>query len=339
MMGSTRAARIAGIVTAASAISRNAAQATTYVAGSPAVMPNTNVDRRRRSQIPAPRPRTSPHDDESCALVEQGAEDGVPCGAERQPDADLVRPLIDDVGEQSVESDGRQRQGDDRHARHQDCAETRRRKDLRHVLLQGSDAGHGLGRIDVVNDAPNRGRLRQGIAARSHHEIRDVAGRLRVQQEHRRRGIDGRPVVADVPDDANHFSQRLVARLHEQTAPDHAAVAEVLPRKGLVHDQHTRAPGAVAPIEGAAVQNRNAHRGEVALDSRGRIRWDACATNRDLPHPLHSRNRCRRWLRGAAGTGWYRPPSRRGDSRHGRGSGRERRRVCREVAGRETDQP
>jgi hypothetical protein len=160
-----------------------------------------------------------------------------------------VRSLIDDVSEQSIQPDGRQRQGDDRHARHEDRAETRRREDFRYVLLQSSNAGHGLSRIDFMNDAPNRRGLGQGISARPHHEIREVARRLRVKQEHGRRRIGHQSVVADVPDDANHLRQGLVTRLHKKTSPDHPAIGEELPCKRFVHHQHTSGPYAVATIE------------------------------------------------------------------------------------------
>jgi hypothetical protein len=66
-------------------------------------IPRSDPEHKRRQHATEPDPRAKadgePAEDELCTLVEQGAEDGLPCSAKRQADADLVRALIDDVGE------------------------------------------------------------------------------------------------------------------------------------------------------------------------------------------------------------------------------------------------
>src|SRR6185436_18597421 len=109
-----------------------------------------------------------------------------------------------------------------------------------------------------------RRRKRRWISRRTDDKAGDVAGGLRVQEKDRGDGIDREPVVPDVAGDANDLGSLLPGPGHRDALAERAPVAEVLPRKRLVHDHHPWAAGSIASVEAPPLQDWNAHRLEVA---------------------------------------------------------------------------
>ena len=136
--------------------------------GSPPVTPKTNDDTNWRSAIATrATPIASPAPTRRAPWPNSSANNVRTRGAECEADADFVRPLADDVGDQAVEANHREHHRDAGETGHQHRLQTRARQHAIDVLFEAADAGDGLRGIDFVNGPPDRGRVRERIAYRS----------------------------------------------------------------------------------------------------------------------------------------------------------------------------
>ena len=77
-------------------------------------------------------------------------------------------------------------------------------------------------------------------------------------------GSVGQSVVTDIADDPDDFGKGLIRALHENPVAHRVAFREVTSRERVVHDEHPRAAQSIVCIEDAPVDERNAHRREIA---------------------------------------------------------------------------
>src|SRR5262249_21288685 len=179
-------------------------------------------------------------------------------------DADLLRALLDRIGDESVDAERREQQREQREAPEQQHGETARRHGSIDELLHGPEVVVREVRRDRLQRAAQRARqrarrhrraddeiVRRLILALTHRDVHLLAGRALERQ------------MAHVADDADH------APLARAGADDDLA-DRILPgpdvaRHRLVDHDHRIARRTVGRRDVPAGDDRNAHRGGIAV--------------------------------------------------------------------------
>ena len=277
-MGLTCAARTAGVADAATAVSESRTATVPNVHGSVRAhlkqqagdgLPHHQRDRASdRHALDRERERAS----------NDHPDDFAPPRAKRHADSYLTRSLTDQVGQHSVNPDGREKQRQHGKTAYQLNREpARRRAGGLHLAHRPHRKRRQVG-IDGSHGASERHGQQRGIAARSdnqpHRQRRDLRQRpvdhrawpdLEVLAQH----------VAHHADDRHPRWRR--ARRPEVQAASNGILSRKVPSRGLFVD-HRHGTGVVRRSEYAPLPQRNSHQGkvvrrnDVALNRRDRRR-------------------------------------------------------------------
>ena len=266
-MGSTLAARAAGIQLATSAIaSSNSAPAPT-VSGSSGGTPYSidEIDAREQHRHGDARGHSGQR--QQRALAQHHRPHLPPLRAHRQPDADLVLPLRHRVRHDPVNPHRGQQQrqhAEARGQRHEDPLLLRRRLDLlllgAQLVIRAADwdrsvAARAAATAQWTSDRRRCGwhsQCRQpGVAARRAPCIAEAAPCASRSSAYRRTRRRSR---------STPWACFVIVQVHREALADGILVAEALPRQGLIDHRDLGRRRRVARIEAAAGQNRNFQR-------------------------------------------------------------------------------
>ena len=191
-----------------------------------------------------------------------------PARANREADADFLRPLRHEIRQHAIDADGSQRERDGGEDRHQKTRQSRGRKGRSHHFSHGTNIGDWNVRIEVAHLVADGARHREWVAGRARHDERvanEVAASddvpLAMRNEEFLLHRPGDTVVPLVGDDADHGDHGIAhAAAHPNLAADDGAdVLPVGPCQRLVDDRHRLRRREVARIEPAAAQQPGAH--------------------------------------------------------------------------------
>src|SRR5207249_8137250 len=110
---------------------------------------------------------------------------------------------------------------------------------------------------------------------RAHHEVGDIAGPLRLCQEHSGPRLCRQPVVPDVTHHAHNFGRRRVGPVPGNAQAEWIFVPTVLFDERLIHQRRSLATHPVLPAEWTAPQNGYAHRSKVSIAHYGSVAFHA----------------------------------------------------------------
>ena len=210
-------------------------------------------------------------------LPKDEAQDGRLRGAERGADGHFLLTICHKLAHDAVAAEGGDADGDGREYAEQPDLEARLRVGLpREVVERGDVVGGDAGRGGPQRAAAGG----EGVFGRAAAVKQDRAAAERDLFERHVNGFARRQAeagVLHVADDADDFDERVVRREAAELAADGAPAGPVFVREGLAHDGDVRRVGAVAFVDQAAVEQRNADRRKVVRRNATEVEQDDVA--------------------------------------------------------------
>ena len=201
-----------------------------------------SISRARTSDRPAP--IRSPSRRQPPGLRHRQAQDLRRRRAQRDPDADFVRPLRHEMRHDAVGADDREHQREAAEHRHHSRDESQAYSPIPQRLAHRHHVEHRLCGVDGADGGTRLRRQQRRIASGPNQQLEVARRALRVGHIHDRAAALQEPVLDDVTGDANHgqpgtgtHAQPLSDRVEAGPVPAGERLADDGDRLGIVRDR------------------------------------------------------------------------------------------------------